>query len=541
MRRSDRSGIVSVAEHRRTMKRTWLAAIIFVAISAGVFFRTYHLDYKVVWSDEVFSHLRAVGLTEANVVSESPQFRDVASLRAYVAGDARLRTGHVDATVRSLIEEDPQHPPLYFLLSRVWMAAFGDTILTDRLLSAFIGLLALPCAFWLARELFISRSVAWVYVALMAVSPVFVLYSQEDREYALWELTVLLTSAAVLRAIRTRRITAWILYGALASLALYTYPLSLAVIAAHAIYAGIVFRNDARALVVPLAAFAAAVISYAPWLMVISERRAQIAHDMSWIVSKRNEPIATLRSFFGEWHLAIFDFNAHEHSLGGFVIAIIGLIVIIAAFFILRRDAPRLSSAFVFCTLAASIAPVLLPDIFATGHRTANPRYLVPLFALIELALAYALARGIARDRRWNFGFAALVLAGFFSCATSSQSLTWWSKYNERSIDLARTMNRTQRPILMSDSYVHLVLSLAPYLKDGTRLAIDPRCYLCHAPDNTGAAARLASQLSRGDDIFLLGPSPALLRAVRERSASAPERVHCIDVSANCASDLELF
>ena len=522
------------------MKRNWLATIIFVAIAAGVFFRTYHLDYKVVWSDEIFSHLRAVGLTEANVVSQSPRFRDVASLRAYVASDARLRTGHVEATVHSLVEEDPQHPPLYFLLSQAWMAAFGDTIYTDRLLSAFIGLLALPCAFWLAYELFASRSIAWMYAALMAISPLFVLYSQEDREYALWEVAVLLTSAAVLRAIRTRRLTSWILYAALASLALYTYPLSLAVICAHAVSTIIAFRKNFRALLVPIVAFAAAVVSYVPWLIVISNGRAQIVHNMAWIVAKRVAPMMTMHTFFGEWRLAVLDFNTHI-QFAGVGISLIILPIIGSAFFVLARDAPRLSSTFVFFVLVASVAPLLLPDLLATGHRSANPRYLVPFFALIELALAYAVARGIARDRRWTLGFAALVFAGFFSCLTSAQSLTWWSKYNEQSIGLARIINRTQRPILISDSYVHLVLSLAPYLKDGTRLAIDPRCYLCHAPDRVGAAVRLVSKLSREDDIFLLGPSPALLRAVRIRSASAPGHVHCIDVSANCTSDLKLF
>lgn len=525
----------------KTLKRAWLTTIVFVAIAAGAFFRTYHLDYKVVWSDEVFSHLRAVGLTEANVVSQSPKFRDVASLRAYVAGDARVRTGHADATVRSLVAEDPQHPPLYFLLSRAWMAAFGDTILTDRLLSAFIGLLALPCAFWLARELFASRSVAWVYVALMAVSPVFVLYSQEDREYALWELAVLLSSAAVLRAIRTRQFIAWLLYGTMASLALYTYPLSLAVIGAHAVYTTVALRKNVCDLTVPVAAFAAATVSYVPWLIVIANGRDQIAHDMSWIIAKRDAPLTTMRTFLGEWHLAMIDVNTHVHSWAGLGISLIVLIIVIYAFFVLARDAPRLSSGFVFCTLAASVAPILLPDLLATGHRTGNARYLVPLFVLIELALAYALTRGIARDSRWTFGLAAVVLAGVFSCETSSQSHTWWSKYNEQSIELARTMNRTQRPILISDNYVHLVLSLAPYLKNGTRLAIVPRCYLCHVPSSGSAAARLALKFSLGDDIFLLGPSPALLRAVQRRVAGAPERLHCIDIAANCTSDLKLF
>lgn len=41
-------------------------------------------------------------------------------------------------------------------------------------------------------------------MALIAVSPFHVLYAQEAREYSLWTVTILLSSAALLRAMRVK-------------------------------------------------------------------------------------------------------------------------------------------------------------------------------------------------------------------------------------------------------------------------------------------------------------------------------------------------
>lgn len=521
----------------------WFAAVVFVAIVLGVFFRLYHLDRKVVWSDEIFTQLHVVGLTEGDVVARARRFDDVRSLQGYVSSGMDRPSRPSGATLDSLIAEDPQHAPLYFLLQRTWLGILGDTVLHERLLSAIIGILALPCAYWLAIELFGSLSCAWAFAALMAISPYFVLYSQENREYALWSLAILVLSASALRAIRTMTPSAWIAYACAIAFAAYTDPLSLAVVAGHALYFGVCERERlGRSPLMPGLAIVAGIALFAPWLIVMSGARAQIAYGLASTVSRRDPLVTTLRTFLGEFHLATIDFNiVSRTSVAGFAISLTALAIVCAAFVVVRRCANPRAWGFISCVVVASLVPILGADIASSGHRSSNPRYLVPLFECIELALAFAVTRGIVRDARWGVGFAAIALAGVVSCAESAQAWTWWSKYNEDSIALAGVINSTARPIVVSDNYVHFVLSLAPYLRPGTRLALEPRCFLCHAAAQSDGATRLSDRIAAGDDVFLIGPSQELRHSIHARTSIRVDHVRCIDVERNCASDLRLF
>jgi hypothetical protein len=102
-------------------------------------------------------------------------------------------------------------PPLYYLLAWLWTRPFGTGEVGVRSLSALIGVLTIPAAYALAREL-VSERAALITAALVAVNPLLVWYSQESRAYA---LLVLLATLATLFAVR-RRVWLWALCSALA-------------------------------------------------------------------------------------------------------------------------------------------------------------------------------------------------------------------------------------------------------------------------------------------------------------------------------------
>ena len=102
-------------------------------------------------------------------------------------------------------------PPLYYLLAWLWTRPFGTGEVGVRSLSALIGVLTVPAAYALAREL-VSERAALVTAALVAVNPLLVWYSQEARAYA---LLVLLATLATLFCVR-RRLGLWALFSALA-------------------------------------------------------------------------------------------------------------------------------------------------------------------------------------------------------------------------------------------------------------------------------------------------------------------------------------
>ncbi|HEY9709495.1 MAG TPA: glycosyltransferase family 39 protein, partial [Oculatellaceae cyanobacterium] len=156
----------------------WLQVLIVVVLILGVFFRLANLDLKVYWEDEAFTSLRISGYTEAELIQQVFNGHEigVADLQKYQHPNPEK--GVID-TIKGLAVEEPQHTPLYFLMVRLWVQWFGNSVLITRSLSALLSLLVFPCLYWLCRELFESPLTAWIAMAMMAISPFHVVYAQE--------------------------------------------------------------------------------------------------------------------------------------------------------------------------------------------------------------------------------------------------------------------------------------------------------------------------------------------------------------------------
>src|SRR5215207_3611401 len=69
-------------------------------------------------------------------------------------------------TLPAAAEADATNPPLYYMLLNLAARGFGDSPFALRLFSLFVGLLAIPLTYQLARRLFNPR--AGLYAALLA-------------------------------------------------------------------------------------------------------------------------------------------------------------------------------------------------------------------------------------------------------------------------------------------------------------------------------------------------------------------------------------
>ena len=213
----------------------------------------------------------------------------------------------LSATVGSLAAEDPQHPPLYYLAGRLWVQFFGDSPAAVRSLAAVFGVLALPLVYWLCLEVFASEGTALVCVALVAVSPFFVLYSQEAREYSLWTAMLVLDACVFLRASRAGRSPAWIAYAAITAAALYVYPLTGLV--AIGFGAFLFVRDRARftsALAGWLIGSLAALAAFLPWLTIMRSSRG-LERGMAVIMHARLTPAAFAAIFARDIRAPFFD------------------------------------------------------------------------------------------------------------------------------------------------------------------------------------------------------------------------------------------
>jgi mannosyltransferase len=109
------------------------------------------------------------------------------------------------------------HPPLWYLIEWATIRLIGNSEMALRLPACIIGLASLPLAWAVARQL-APRPVALVALAIFALSPFQIYYSQEARMYGLLQAAVLAATWATL----TKR---WAILAVFSLLGLLTHNL----------------------------------------------------------------------------------------------------------------------------------------------------------------------------------------------------------------------------------------------------------------------------------------------------------------------------
>jgi uncharacterized membrane protein len=495
---------------------TWSRFLIVILLLLGVFFRFVNLDRKVYWHDEVYTSLRISGYTEAELVQQvvNGEAIGVEDLQKYQR--INPEKGLVD-TIKGLAKEEPQIPPLYYVMARFWVQWFGDSVAVTRSLSAVISLLVFPCLYWLCLELFESSLTGWIAMALMAVSPFHVLYAQEARHYSLWTVTILLSSAALLRAMRLKTIVSWGFYAVTVALGFYSFLFSGLVTISHCIYVVATDREIlvnlhpsrllsfgnakgerkrasrfrlSKTVLAFILAFLAGLLAFVPWILVVIANLSKAQETTAWmtreltlgeIVKSWYRGLSGI--FIDVWNINDFFPNLDLPNLSfGKFLGLPVLILIGYSFYVLYRKAPEKAWLFILTLIGVTAMALILPDLIVGGRRSHTYRYLIPCYLGIQLAVAYLFTYQIStfwskpwQHKLWQLIMLALVSAGVLSCAISSQAEGWWNKYTEASNPLtARIINQASSPLLVSDSEIGYVMSLSHYLDAKVRLMLVP-------------------------------------------------------------------
>lgn len=428
----------------------------------GIFFRFVNLDRKVYWHDEAYTSLRISGYTstELNQQIFNGQIRSVEDLRKYQQPNSEK--GLID-TIKSLAADDAQHPPLYYVLVRLWVQVFGNSVTVIRSFSALLSLMVFPCIYWLCWEIFNSSLVGWIAIALIAVSPFHVLYAQEAREYSLWTVSILLCSWILLRATRLTKTnnskTIWGFYAATIALGLYTFPLTAFVGIGHGIYAFVTegFRLT-KILMAYLLASLVALLIFMTWLAFANTSASRAG--ISW--TEIPIPLFTLLQIWGlhlerAFILTIGDFG-FDNILTYLTLPFFLILVSYSIYFIYIQTHQKVW-LFVLTLMGISSLGLALPDLIVGGQRSTPSRYLIPFYLGIQLAIAYLLASYITEvsltKRKFAQGvMATLIILGVVSCTISSQAETAWNKVVSYNLpQVAQIINRAPVPLLISSSF----------------------------------------------------------------------------------------
>jgi len=175
------------------------------------------------------------------------------------------------------------HPPLFYILMRVWLSWFGDSEVAALALPVLLGVFLIPVTHRVGDRVF-SPQTGLIAAIFVAVSPMLAHYSGMVRPYSLLPLLCLLSVYGLWDGLRGRRARPWVFY-VIATLAmLLTHNWAWIVLAAQWILVACLLawpsERPARPLLVAwaLAQFAL-LAAYSPWLPVLLYQSRHAGYD----------------------------------------------------------------------------------------------------------------------------------------------------------------------------------------------------------------------------------------------------------------------
>ena len=338
--------------------------------------------------------------------------------------DEALTVNIANAPLGQIVEnlKHDGHPPLYYFLLHGWMGVFGTGDLAVRALSGIFGVVALPLIWVIARRKG-GSTLGWVAVAVVAISPFAVRYSDEARMYSLVILLVVIGWLLVDDVTDRGKssIARFIAVSMIAAMLLYTHYWSLWLLGALGLTClWKMWRTKDRVARRPWVGLAVALVAaglvFAPWLPTML---FQAAHTGTpWAPATR--PTTALA-----WMLADNGGgNYGEQGLGAVLIAL-ALVLGVFGYAVDRRTTAldlRTRREFRGAAWIAAFTFLIGCSVSFVSHSAFAGRYTAVIFPL----LAVIVAAGISCfASRWiRFGVVATV------CLFLSVGAFWNVGYN---------------------------------------------------------------------------------------------------------------
>lgn len=320
------------------------------------------------------------------------------------------------------------HPPLYYVLLKIWTAALGDSVVAMRSLSFAWWIVAVLGAFLFGREAALTwqphpsrepldATDAGAIAALaVAVSPLVFRYTHEVRMYTQGTALLLWSCWLLLRALREQRRPApwWVAFAVTATALAYTHYFGLLAVAALGAFAaglllwqtggcpGALWRDRPARWALLCALFLIAV--YLPWLPTLRSQQEQVTGSF-WTADVQSQPPTRLRTWSTLLSECLLYYNSEDPfktELTGWVVRLTALALLLLACYTGRAGGVVLAGVLIPAALASAAS-------YRVGRNLIQTRYL--FFAAVLLVVGFALlaARIPRRWARWSA--AALLLA----------------------------------------------------------------------------------------------------------------------------------
>jgi 4-amino-4-deoxy-L-arabinose transferase-like glycosyltransferase len=299
------------------------------------------------------------------------------------------------------------NPPFWFVLAWVSEKLFGNSAGALKLVSLLAGTATIPLTYVLGR-ITLSVRAGVVAAALVALSPFLIFYSTEARPYAVLVLLCVLSTIALVCALRTRDRRWWGLYALFACGVAYTHFTGVFLLGAQFLWALIAYPRARRALVVSTAAGA---IGFLPWLPNLIRTARSPGTKLYGVL----EPFGlhAIRIDLGHWAIG-HPYIGLATLPGGFALLLLGAGIVVAVVAVAvrlasEREAIGVRREQVLVVVVACAAPVGIAIYSELRESVWEARNLVSSLPGFALLVAWLLTAGRAPLR---YTATALVIVG---------------------------------------------------------------------------------------------------------------------------------
>ena len=236
-------------------KRKLWTAVFGLLAAAYILLRFWHLTDSCLWFDELFG-----------VHAASLEWRELFWFTA----------------------QDLIHPPLFYILLKLWISGFGESLFALRFFPVLFSVLALVPFYFLCRQLKLSYPAMAIALSFLAANGALIKYSQEVRMYSLLLFVSLFSMWLFTRFLHLGK-NIWIL-SFVNILLVYTHYFGWFVVAAEVAAILVLQRIKIRQILIM---FGICLVSFTPWIFAIfqaSQINSDLTQNIGWI-QRPNIPV----------------------------------------------------------------------------------------------------------------------------------------------------------------------------------------------------------------------------------------------------------
>jgi len=421
--------------YRSERTRRHILILMMILGIAGVL-RVYHLSANCLWMDEYFSLECSSGWGRTDMhLTGSQTVPDLVS----------LHNAQPIGSIWGSIARDENHPPLYFILLRIWREMFGDSIAALRSLSVIASLAGIVLLYFVGETAFGPVVGLWA-CALMAVAWPQIQQAQQARAYALVTADAMACLLALVQIQRfgiTRLRLLSLFISAL--VLLFLHYMAATTVLAMVVYAAIGMRGNVRRNV--LWCFTCVAATYGIlWGPELLGQHKLILAGTSWMAGYGQHTVTdTMQELAGICVRFLVEPRGRQ-----LILAVGGIAVLLVPPFLLRRM-PQLLLWWLW--LVIPIAAALALDLCFQRRSLAIVKYTLvaapALYLLIGL-LAMAGNRSSLWIRRGAFAIPVMVILGCVMCVPNAYSsdLPDWREFAR----FVRSNSREIQPVVLVGS-----------------------------------------------------------------------------------------